>query len=59
MRDIEKYSMSHDVFAKQFPLRNSGFKQSLSENMLSLYLQAICEVPGQIKQSTKKGEWID
>ena len=50
--------MSHDVFAKRFPLRNSGFKQSLSENMLSLYLQAICEVPGQIKQSTKNGEWI-
>ena len=38
MKDIEKYSMSHDVFAKPFPLRNNGFKQSISENMLSLYL---------------------
>ena len=34
MKDIEKYSMSHDVFAKPFPLRNNGFKQSISENML-------------------------
>ena len=49
--------MSYDVFANPFLWRNSAFNQNVSENIFSLYLQVIFEVPGWTWQSNK-GELI-